>query len=323
LLAGAALAPLPSAPQVRMRAVSRNGPALVETSGYTGTVSVVTSPSIARFDDIAYFWDARYAHGHGESDRFAHGFLDHLDDALLSRAYRAHTRVVNARDLRALLAAPPGRTCLLVLGGILPDTVRSSARDALRSWLLAGGTVIWAGMPFDAVYSDGRGLRAAVFTDYTKWSRLYRVGGGLLVPSSIFAPDAAFATEESRGWRAMRAPYVRTTFGVYPERLPDGFAIGYTALDGRSSVTVFSPGKGHVVLFAEGIEDESFAAEDVAQILFTNLWADRRVPDVTDVAARAEGAFAELPPGTRYAAAFGWGEHDGPFASLDLSAPSE
>src|SRR5579864_6556092 len=90
-------------------------------AGHVTVDAVPAAPSLVRFFE---YDDPRYARGRGMSDRFAGGFVGQLEAALSYRGIVASVMRLDARMLATILSADPRGICVVVPGGILPDTVR-------------------------------------------------------------------------------------------------------------------------------------------------------------------------------------------------------
>ncbi|MCI4370547.1 MAG: hypothetical protein L3J81_04370, partial [Thermoplasmata archaeon] len=73
---------------------------------------------------------------------------------------------VNGGALPALLAAGPVGT-LVVLGGLVPDTVLSNSSTTLAAWVTGGGTLMWAGGPLG--WSEGHPTPGGFVSDPLGW----------------------------------------------------------------------------------------------------------------------------------------------------------
>jgi len=278
----------PSFRQPTITIAQVDGKTSVRAQHLTGRVTVALVPSAPHIGRIILYYDASYARGRAMSDRFADGFATHETVALRYRHYDAVVDRVDADGLARLLRGSARGTCLFVPGGILPDTVRSVGRDALRGWLERGGTVVWAGTPFDAYYSlrgapnDPGPVRGP---DTSVWPALYSASGPLRTAPDIHSPPLKFGTLEAPGHAATGVVFNVTTFSVDSERLSraGGLAIGYIDDLGESSVSVLPVGQGRVVIFADTTDNELTAAADIAQIIVTGAWFDPRALSVAAV----------------------------------------
>lgn len=275
IAAGAAL-PSPSAPTVEVV----DGPSTSIAVSHVARGDVVTVDAVPRAPSLRTFYeydDPRYARGRGMSDRFANGLPAHLKVALAYRGIDATVERVDADALRAVLERATAGVCVIVPGGILPSTVRRNGEDALRSFLLRGGTVMWAGAPFDLFYSTagyGGAPPDLSSADPSSWPRLYGRDGPLDARDTLDSPPLRYGTVASPIDQATGLTYDVTTFHVDARRL---FAIGgsplaYVDAAGDSSVSQLPLGRGRLVIFGDAFADELDAARQIAQVVATRAW---------------------------------------------------
>lgn len=284
-------------------------------AGSVVTVDVVPYVSLSRFYE---YDDARYARGRGMSDRFANGLPVHLAAALAYRGVDATTARVDADGLREIFDGAARGVCVIVPGGILPGTVRAKGRDAMRSFLMRGGTVMWAGAPFDLFYST-QGIDPAAplisAADPSSWPRLYSKSGPLDARDRLDSPPLRHGTVAAPLDRATGLIYDATTFDVDARRLGaiGGSPLAYVDADGGSSVSQLPIGRGRVVIFGDAFPDEMEAAREIAQVVATGAWfAPRDVRIVATLDASRPRASIAVPSGHR-TFAFGEPPFDFPF----------
>jgi hypothetical protein len=293
----------------------------VAADAYSGHVTVVLSSltTAERVKQNVYFYrDDHYPTGRGEGQRFVHGFSNHLNDDLFQRGYAGRAIDVGAKGLRTVLLDDPSRGCVLVLGGILPATVRDATHDLLKDYIERGGLVIWAGGPFDALYA-GAGANGPETADFSKWPQLF--GSGVMEPlGDVRSPSLRFGLVPGTEWTAARIPFDVTTFGVVPARFrgPQPAQLGFVDNVGNSSVTAFALGRGHAVVFADGFDDEIVAADYVAQVLSTGAWAGPAGTQALGFKLGDAPLHFDVGSKVRSLFAFGWTAHDAPFAELEV-----
>jgi len=294
--------PSPKAPAVSViRGRSATSVATMHLpAGSIVTVDAVPSVFLEHFFE---YDDSRYARGRGMSDRFAHGLPVHLAAALAYRGIDATTARVDADGLLHIFGGPGRGVCVIVPGGILPGTVRAKGRDAMRSFLMRGGTVIWAGAPFDLFFSTRGGDPAAPLVsaaDPSSWPRLYSRSGPLDARDRVDSPPLRHGTLEARLDRATGLTYDATTFHVDARRLAavGGSPLAYIDADDDSSVSQLPIGRGRVVIFGDAFADEMDAAREIAQVVATGAWfAPREVRVVASLDSSRPRASIDVPSG--------------------------
>ncbi|MFI5388529.1 MAG: hypothetical protein ACHQY2_02330 [Candidatus Eremiobacterales bacterium] len=269
-------------------------------AGSVLTVDAVPSVSLER---VFEYDDSRYARGRGMSDRFANGLPIHLKAALAYRGIDARIGRVDADGLRQVLSGAAQGVCVIVPGGILPGTVRTKGRDAMRSFLMRGGTVIWAGAPFDLFYStrgvDGTSTPVSA-ADPTAWPQLYSSSGPLDAHDRVDSPPLHHGTIEAPLDRATGLTYDATPFDVDARRLGaiGGAPLAYIDSVDDSSVSQLPIGRGRVVIFGDAFADEMDAAREIAQVVATGAWfAPRDVRVVASLDSSRIRASIDVPRG--------------------------
>jgi len=289
-----ALAPFPPAPAVRV--FGSGSIAEIEATSYSGPIHVAAASADApRIDSIAAYFDGRYTALRGVTPTFARGFADHFRDDLQARNLATPVATLDADTLAAYLRKPGEHQLLFVLGGVLPDTVRGVKRDLLSAWLAGGGTVVWAGGPFDVVWANRNpaGPKDAFGgPDYSQWRQLYGGGRTIFPPTvNIFYPPVTHGTIAVPSLPASQIDFDRTTYplNVGPLLAAGGRSLAYIDERDNSSVSSLPIGRGTLIFFADAFDDEIFAAQTLAQLLFTQAWAPR---------SRIAATAGQLSPGT-------------------------
>jgi hypothetical protein len=310
IVVGAAL-PSPSAPTA---AVIDGPPTASIAVSHLPQGDVVTVDAIPREPPLRTFFeydDPRYVRGRGMSDRFADGLTVHLKAALAYRGVDATVSRVDAAGLRAVLERSASGVCVVVPGGILPSTVRRVGVDELHSFLTRGGTVIWAGAPFDLYYSMEGALDAPPslsHADPSSWPRLYARTGPLDARDVLSSPPLRYGAIVAQLDRATGLTFDATTFHVDARRLLaiGGSPLAYVDESGDSSVSELPIGRGRVVIFGDAFPDELDAARQIAQTVATGAWfAPRRIRVVATLGPATPTKSIEVPSGTRL---FAFGE---------------
>jgi len=256
------------------------GRAAIAASGYSGNIHIVLrhgpSPDVREVD--AYF-DGRFASLRGVTPTYAAGFSVHFIDALQRHDLDVPVRVIDAEALRGLLSSKPAGRCLLVLGGVLPATVRTPTVDLLEPWVRRGGNVFWAGGPFDMLSAqrDLPGASGLRLVDPLPWWRqLYGSGAFSIFPThvNVYAPPVDHGEDVVTAWYASRIEFDRTTFPLNTGPLvkAGGRPLTYVDAHYNSSVSTIPYGRGTIVFFADTFNDEIHAARSIAQLLFTTAW---------------------------------------------------
>lgn len=327
LVGAIALVPLARIPQgIALRIEGHGRRAVIVSSGYSGNVyAAVASARTPQFSEIDAYFDKAYASLRGVTPQFAGGFATHLQEDLARRGEPVPVKVLDAAGLRRLLSGNRHGVALMVLGGVLPDTVRSERDDLLKSWLLGGGTVFWAGGPFDLMYAPPNAPNPAAAyegPDYSRWRGLY--GARSLFPRSVnvFAPPVVHAATPSKNWAIARIDFDRTTFALNSGPLVrrGGAPLAYIDARYNSSVSTLPLGAGRLVFFADAFNDEIHAAEVVAQLIYTSAWYDPsgvRAFGGTLAASGAPMTLTALHGGDRLRV-FGGDPDYEPFAAYDV-----
>ncbi len=280
-LCACTLSPFPVAPRFDVHTDA--GHAIIRAVGFAGQGYACAlenaSPRLSKID--AYF-DARYPTLRGVTPTFAGGFAAHFVDALHRKGIDVPFETVDADRLPALLAAPPQGRALLVLGGVLPETVRSQGYDRLKAWMLAGGTVFWAGGPFDLIWSRRAPARAAAAyggPDPGIWPTLYSRSGDTIFAreQNIFAPPVTYGTRIDARWHVPGFAFARTTLPLNsgPLLRRGGIILGTIDTNFNSSASSLPMGRGTLVFFADAFDDEIDAADSLSQLLLCDTWSPR------------------------------------------------
>jgi hypothetical protein len=196
-----------------------------------------------------------------------------------------HWRVTTINQLQMQTAmadtAQAPHTAIVVASGVLPPTVWTSSRDAVRPWVEAGGTLVFAGnAPGDYEVQDGTKLVKTPTDGNTTPSLLgahratSRLGWAIL--SRTPTPAARALELMSPGLHA--APEITMVSDL------GGRLLGYTG-DGAVSIATVPAGKGTFILFG-GMVLGPQTSYDIAQILTSGIYL-----------ARGQPAFVTLPPG--------------------------
>jgi len=274
----------------------------------------VTVDAVPRTPSLRTFFvydDPRYVRGRGMSDRFANGLPVHLKVALAYRGLNATVALVDADGLRAVLGRATPGVCVIVPGGILPSTVRRDGDDELRSFIVRGGTIIWAGAPFDLFYStqsQGDAPPRLSQADPSSWPRLYARTGPLDARDVLASPPLRYGTTASPLDRATGLTFDATTFHVDARRLMaiSGATLAYVDASGDSSVSQLPLGKGRVVIFGDAFPDELDAARQIAQVVASGAWFEpRRLRVVATLASQTSQKSIDIPNDSRV---FAFGE---------------
>ena len=226
---------------------------LVRAYGYVGSLHAVRRPSSLPAMQRAYaYFDTRYTYGRGVSAGFAHGFLPHLQTEFTRRHLSITAREIHARSMRLLLQRSGIGTSLIIAGGLLPHDV---SMVLLRRWIAGGGTLFWAGAPL---------------TDFPT----------MHFPGDVKFHQAppTFGKELSRLQPLASIDFDKTTFSpnaLSLERM-HGAALGYLDELKRSSISTFPWEHGRIILFGDCFDDETQAANSIAQMLYTGAWSDAR-----------------------------------------------
>jgi hypothetical protein len=115
---------------------------------------------------VHVFNDAAYPDPNGSFTTTAE-VLERTVLALAGTAHPPSVATVDGAALPALLAAGPPGT-LVVLGGLVPDSVLSNSSQLLATWVADGGTLIWAGGPLGA--SEGHPVPGGFVSDPLGWA---------------------------------------------------------------------------------------------------------------------------------------------------------
>ncbi len=283
--------------------------AVISSPGFAG--GVVADVRAALSHDVRrllVYRDDRYPAGRGSPHEFVGAVAAALSADEEIQARGITVAFVDANALRDALRRPPATDALVVLGGVLPATVRAAGYDLLKPWIERGGLAIWAGGPFDVVYArPGPGSYARAHLDppdYGPWPNLY--GKGKVFPAGVdpYRPPRRRGDGPSPAWPVWQGGFRMTTFALNagPLAAAGGTPLGY--LDGRadSSVSTLPLGRGRVVFFADSFDDADAAADDIARLMLTGAWdGDWRAVRVRSALVTSHGtplALAPVPPGS-------------------------
>jgi hypothetical protein len=322
-LCAGTLSPLPVTPHLDIR--GHGDRAAIGAIGFASDVYACSVPaSSPRLSEVYAYFDSRYPALRGVNATFANGFGAHFSDALQRKNIALPFRIVDANRLRSLLEEPPRGRALLVLGGALPETVRSQNVDLLKPWLLAGGTVFWAGGPFDLVWSHRTTAHdAPAFggPDPGMWPTLYSTRGDTVFAreQNVFFPPVTYGRRIDPRTHVLGVEFARTTFPLNsgPLLRAGGHIIGRLDDHYNSSVSTLPIGRGTAIFFADTFDDEIVAADTITQLLLCNAWSPRAhaltyngyLPD------GGQPMTISLPRDTAYVDAFGNVDGLGPYAS--------
>ncbi len=322
-LCAGTFSPLPVAPRLTVRGSERR--AVIGAVGFSGNAyACAVSRSSPRLSEIDAYFDARYPSLRGVTATFTGGFGAHFIDAMQRKHIVLPYTGVDADRLRSLLAQPPRGRALFVLGGTLPETVRARGFDALRPWLRAGGTVFWAGGPFDLVWSRRDPANPSVAyggPDPDIWPELYSTRGDTIFAraQNVFAPPVTYGDRIDPRSHARGVDFARTTMPLNSGPLfqAGGRALGSIDSNFNSSVSSIPIGAGTAVFFADGFDDEIAAADTISQLLLCDAWSPRARATAYDgyLADGGPPMTIALPTDTAYVDAFGDVDGLGPYAS--------
>ncbi len=284
-LCAATFSPLPVSPRFTVAAFANR--AAIGAVGFSGTAYACTvSQASPRISEIDAYFDLRYPSLRGVSATFANGFGAHFVDALQRKHVAVAFDVVDADRLRSLLMQPPRGRAIFVLGGALPETVRSQGHDLLKAWVLSGGTVFWAGGPFDLVWSRRNPASRSVAyggPDPDMWPMLYSTHGDTIFArdQNVFFPPVTYGRRVDARWHVLGVDFSRTTLPLNSGPLlhAGGHILGAIDSNFNSSVSTMPLGRGTLVFFADAFDDEIVAADTLTQLLLCDAWSPRA--DVT------------------------------------------
>ncbi len=321
-LCAATFSPLPVSPQFTIAAFADR--AAIGAVGFSGTAhTCAVSKSSPRLSEIDAYFDMRYPSLRGVSATFANGFGAHFVDALQRKDLGLGFKVVDADRLRSLLLQPPQGRGLFVLGGVLPETVRSQGHDLLKAWVLAGGTVFWAGGPFDLVWSRRNPASRSVAyggPDPGVWPMLYSTRGDTVFAreQNVFFPPVTYGRRVDARWHVLGVDFSRTTLPLNSGPLlhAGGHILGSIDSNFNSSVSTMPLGRGTLVFFADAFDDEIVAADTLTQLLLCDAWSPRARVTKRDgyLADNGPPMTIALPPQTAYVEAFADVDGLGPYA---------
>jgi hypothetical protein len=280
-LCAGTLSPLPVAP--RLDITGDTGRAIISAHGFSGEAYACALPrSTPHVTQIDAYFDPRYPNLRGVSATFEAGFGAHFIDALQRKKIDASFAIVDAERLPSFLKQPPNGRALLVLGGVLPATVRAQGYDLLKPWVLAGGTIFWAGGPFDLIWSRKHPASETVAyggPDPQMWPTLYSTHGDTIFAraQNIFAPPVTFGTRTDPRWHLPAIEFVRTTLPLNSGPLLHGGGRILGSIDAHlnSSISSLPVGNGTLVFFADAFDDEISASDVLSQLLLCSTWSPR------------------------------------------------
>ncbi|MCI4325861.1 MAG: hypothetical protein L3K00_08310 [Thermoplasmata archaeon] len=239
----------------------------------------------------------------------------------------APVSLVDAAQLPAVLASR-GPSTLVVVGGLLPDSVLAGQSSPVEKWILGGGSLVWAGGPLG--YAEGHPLPDGTFYwDPLLWQgQLDLVGFPLTDPGN---PAPLSASTPSAIATTLGLEYNGTPSGANVTRVAQfgGTVLGWTTGPGpdgaspRASLVSIPVGAGRVLFFGGAFVAATRPQQYVPLADFT-LSADLTLLFQTGFAAHGAGGASlnlELASGSRRTVAV-----SGPFVSgealLIVSAPS-
>jgi hypothetical protein len=235
--------------------------------------------------------------------------------------------IVDSAGLSAELATT-GPATVVVIGGLLPDTVLRGAASPLERWILAGGSLVWAGGPLG--FTEGHPLPNGTFYwDPLLWeAQLDLVGFPLSDPGnggplSASTPSSIAAT--------LGLAYNGTPSGANVTQVSHygGTILGWTTGPGpqgesaRASLVSIPVGAGRVLFFGGAFVAATRPQQYVPLADFT-LSADLALLFQTGFAAHGSGGVSvnlELAAGARRTVTV-TGPFVSPEALLIVSAPS-
>jgi hypothetical protein len=289
LVEGGVLAVVAAGPPIHVTATARDqGP------GLGATITVRTGPSglgvraallsgtlgqwprdrtVIALDDPSF----PYAYGN-PSDATSDASWIGLYLSDLGTPARPLIEVTEASGLGATLAQHPGATLLMLNSGAIPDGLLSANSTGLRSWIEAGGTLVWAGGPigYAAGHVDGAGTY--VGTELGWAGQVDLLGFNLTDPTlSAVPPDESVTPTPIAA--ALGLAYDYPGYGANVSELDAhaGVAIGYDTVAGaggtsaiRTSIAYLPVGRGILLYFgsgtgAPGIDQLPRASESISQ----------------------------------------------------------
>ena len=192
--------------------------------------------------------------------------------------------LIDAEGLRDMMAGSvyngtASQTAVIILTGILPDTVYGPEDDNLfQSWLSAGGFVYWSGAPIGMFVGHERSsdVTFELVTD-DPGERFFGISG------SIRTQEASDLAQEHSSDRylgeALNVYYDSCNYGVSSE-VPDSLFIGYEK-DGYNSIALsrYVGGTGQLCIFGGAFppSDMQTTHSNILKVFFSGLCYDSQV----------------------------------------------
>ena len=230
----------------------------------------VSGPVMTR--SIFVFDDARYPTA-GVNSTSVQGVFDHLKGELSIRRYSEPILPVTVEGLSDVLRATDRATgrAVLVMTGAFPAEVLSQAVDLVSPWVRAGGLLVWGGGAI-GYYAGIRGqplLAIASGLSLREKGPEQLLGKGMIrfpwIPQRI-------ADTPSQIGAALDIRYQFASAGVVSRAaLAQGGQILGSTVGPFSSVTYLPRGHGGYLLFGGEILDEASVAQDLSQLLLSNV----------------------------------------------------
>jgi len=218
--------------------------------------------------DIFVYTDADYPTA-GVAPTVAQGVYDHLSGELSARDYAGHVSAISAAQLPDVLkeVSKAKDRSLVMMTGVMPDTVFGTKLDLVSPWVQAGGTLAWAGGAM-GYWSGTKGQALASANIVGESGTMRLLGSGVIQYPTSFGREG---TTRSDWASALDVAYKFTGVGVLRNAVASkgGFAFGwYSGL--FSSISFLPHGSGGYIIFGGEVSDEASIAVDLTKILMSH-----------------------------------------------------
>lgn len=191
--------------------------------------------------------------------------------------------VIDARSLADMMAGSvfngaAEETALLMLTGVLPDTVYGEEESIFETWLAAGGAVYWSGQPLGMYVGHERSVDPVpdmVCDD--PGERFFGIPGS--IGTDAVTDHALDMSSDRELGEALNIYYDNCNYGVSSE-VPDSIFIGCEK-DGYNSIALsrYAGGTGQICIYGGAFppSDMQTAHSNILKTFFSGLYYDSEV----------------------------------------------
>lgn len=248
-------------------------------SNYSTDFTVLVTDSQCNGEPRELYIYCDHDYGTFIEDSYLDYWIDKMGSEFRVYGFSDHT-VINAEGLRDMMAGSiangsASRTAILVLTGVLPDTVYGDEPSLFEAWLEDGGAVYWSGAPMGMFvgHPESENPSIEVVTE-DPGLRFFGISGSIRTQE---APDQAIEPSSDRYLgEALGIYYDNCNYGVSSD-VPDSLFIGCEK-DGYNSVSLsrYSEGSGQICIFGGAFPPNNMqnVHANMLRLFFSGLYYD-------------------------------------------------